>query len=261
MTKPSPNFRTLLTSVGQGEVVIPIINTYLWNPKFRGFTVKVGGFEERRPDGWFHPSEHPLWPERMLYYYLVEPNNLVKEPFDPHSTMAVTQGNFWHKFITTCLIDAGYLIPPPPDQEEHGFADEATGARGSVDGLTAEEVFEYKTMVGAKARKIAAGGPSDPQVIESFRALAPEYYAQGQEYMRISGYRCWRGIVHSLEYPFPMREITMKYDPFFANEIKQKYLRVRQAVADQRLPLPCCAPKSKQAAACIARQVCPIASM
>lgn len=594
----SPTFRRLLGGVTTGETIIPVVQAALWNPEFKSFDVKVRGFEVRPPDGWFHPSEHPLWPERMLYYYLTEPDKLKGEPFDPASTMAITQGNFWHSLIEQVLLEAGVW-----KAVEVGVEDADTGARGSMDGISDDEVGEFKclaldaevtmaggwttlakelmvgdlvvawsepescfvenrvaalgdngvqstvkvvtregrsvvvtsnhpfltqegwaeakdllpgtlvkvsgtyspsintpldpdeawflgvmvgdggctghdvrlsnvdsgiingvraivsrwgcdltnvgvsqdwricrtgqnntpnpvkrylmdaglwgqgswtktvpgvvwsggpeswieflsgyfdtdgrvaprpypqaiftsvnhallrecqemlaylsvrsslvkvnsfyrekpyvswrllvrdkksmnrfveimrlrsvkrvtltavanrqlvrhspvqegwdivscvvdmgeqptiavevegththvtggivthnTMRGARAAKIVKGSPDDPAVVESFRALVPEYYAQGQEYMRLSGYRRWRALIISLEYPFAMREVAMSFDHQYALAVRDKYMRVRQAVADQRSPQPCCAPLSKDAKVCPARLVCP----
>ncbi len=250
---PSPTFRKLLAGAASGEIIVPVIQAALWNPQFQSFTVQVQGFEDREPDGWFHPSTHPRWPERMLYYYLTEPSRLQGEPFDPASTMAVTQGQFWHSFVERVLLDAGVWT-----KVEVPFEDPETGSRGHVDGLSDTEIGEFKTMREMRARKIAKGAPDDPAVVESFRTLVPEYYAQGQEYMRISGYRRWRALILSLEYPFSFREVAMDYDHHFGGQIRDKYMRVRQAAADYRPPPPCCAPSSKEAKACPARLVCPV---
>lgn len=251
------NFRTVANSIANGEVLIPIIKSYLFNPKFPKFEVKIKGFVNRKPDGWFHPSTHPLWPERMLYYYLTAPDDFVSEPYDPISAMTVTQGQFWHAFLELCLLDCGYLkaanVP---------VSDPQVGSRGELDGETFDdEVYELKTMRTPKAQKIVQGAPDDPAVIASFRALMPNYYAQGQEYMRLSGHRKWRGLFLSPEWPFPMREIAMPYDELLAYQTKAKYLKVRQAVADQRVPMPCCNPWSKESKACPMRTVCPVGMM
>lgn len=249
----SPTFRKLVQGAVSGEIIVPVIQAALWSPEFKSFDVQVGGFVNRPPDGWFHPSEHPLWPERMLYYLLTAPDRLVSEPFDPMSTMAITQGNFWHSFIEKVLLEAGVWKAIEVEAVDH-----ETGARGSMDGVSDTEVGEFKTMRGARAAKIAKGAPDSPEVVDSFRALVPEYWAQGQEYMRLSGYRRWRAVILSLEYPFAMREVAMGYDHAFNHQTREKYMRVRQAVADQRLSMPCCAPASKEAQACPARLVCPM---
>ena len=103
--------------------------------------------------------------------------------------------------------------------------------------------------------------PDDPELQEAYRKMSEVYYAQAQEYMRLSGLRRHRTVVMSMEYPFEMAEIVLNYDHAFVQGITEKYRRVRQAVADHIPPQPCCAPRSKQSRACPARYVCPVASV
>lgn len=253
----------MLSAVDKGEVVIPIIRAALFDPTFKSFEVKVRGFEARPPDGYFHPSTHPLWEERMLYYYLAEPERLVGEDFDPHSVMAVTQGHFWHCFIEKVGKDCGlFLTEACPcgckNDVEYGYSDPETGARGHVDGRLVDEVFEFKTMRPAKVAKIPRLTPTDPELVEWYRLFQPGYHAQAQEYMRLSGYRRHRTLLLSLDWPYEMREIVIEADDYFAYAVKEKYLRVRQAAADKVPPMPCCAPGSKESQACTARLVCPM---
>lgn len=261
-----PAFRRVVKSAIGGEVLIPIIQSYLWNPKFPAITIRLPGFSVRPPDYWFHPSTHPLWPERLLYWYMKDPARLITEPFDPNSTMAVTAGSFWHDFHQQNLIAVGALRAREEpcgcgnrQCKEWYFEDPARRSRGHVDGLVIgnivglaeDEIFEYKTMHEAKMAKIAKGSPTDPEVLESFKRRCPEYYAQGQEYLRISGMRRWRAVIQQISYPFSMREIAMEFDPHFAASIRQKYERVLAALEAERAPMDCCALKD-----CPARTLC-----
>lgn len=258
------NFRRTLKAIDHGEVVAPIIRAALFDPDFKSFTVKVRGFEARPPDGWFHPSTHPLWSERRLYWYVVAPHHLALEPFDPHSVMAVTQGHFWHSFIEHVGKRAGLFQVSEPcscgckSAVERAFRDEETGSRGHVDGLLAEEIFEFKTMRPSKLSIFPSLGPLD--MAAWYAEHYPTYYGQAQEYMRLSGYRAHRTLILSMDYPYEMREILLPFDHGFAYEVAEKYRRVRQAVADKVMPMPCCAPGSTDAKACIARLICPVAS-
>lgn len=262
----SPNFRRLLAGASAGEKMVPIIRSALYDPNFRAFDVHIEGFSPRPPDGWFHPSTHPMVHERQLFYYLAEPDKQIPEVFDPNSTMAVTQGHFWHEFIQHVLLGVGALQRNPNPSPGRNAAEwfwkhERTRSRGHSDGLTQEEeIFEWKTMNSSRLRRIVEGPPDSLAVLDSFRKIAPEYFAQGQEYMRISGRRRWRAVLMAIEYPFPMREIVMDYDPLFAGSIGLKYERVLQAVEDGREPLPCCS-GGAAAKVCPARAVCPIASL
>jgi len=246
-------FRKLLTSLGQGEVVIPVIRAALFDPDFKDFEVKVRGFKPRPPDGYFHPSTHPLMGERMLYYYLAQPEKLIPEVMDIHSVMAVTQGHFWHSFIERVGKDCGLFTGV-----EVEFRCEETGAKGNMDATLEDEGFEFKTARPNKFREMPKGPPDDPDLLAWFQGYWPGYYAQGQEYMRLSGYRRHRMLFLCMDWPYEMREILVPYDPFFADRIATKYRRVRQAVADGREPMPCCFQGSKEARDCGARAICPV---
>jgi hypothetical protein len=229
---------------------------------------------KRVPDGWFHPSTHPLWPERLLYWYASRPGSMVSEPMDPIGTQAVTQGNFWHAFIQTIGIEDGWLRVMSPkaktahDRAEYWVEDQALGTGGSLDGVLdpttltveSEEGFEIKTMVNAKLRKCPKAPPMSDEKIEWFRESCPEYYAQAMEYLRMSGYARQRILLTSVEYPYPKVEICLPFDRHYSSQIAEKYRRVRQAVAEGRLPEPCCGYFDGHIQqVCPARTVCPIA--
>lgn len=267
MTTAKPAFRRMINGMSGGEVLKPIIEAYLYDPKFPSFSIDIEGWKPKPPDGWFHPSTHPLMDERVLYHYLAHPKSLIPEVFDLTSTMTVTQGHFWHEFIQMVGLDSGFLLPSPTptpgrNLAEWGFSHPETLSRGHVDGVTNsvmcsdEEIFEFKTMRGPKAAKIATGRPDMREVQDSFKALVPGYYAQAQEYLRISGRRRWRAIILSLEWPFPMREIVLDADPFFQHEIAAKYRRVIEAVRINQTPISCCGKFSD----CIARGICSVAA-
>lgn len=271
----SLNFRRAIAGAARGEVIIPVLRAALWQPNLKSFDITLPDFSPRKPDGWFHPSEHPLWPERMLYWYALDPANIEPEPFDPHSTMAVTQGHFWHEFIQKVGVDQGILREPSAcacgrKHREWYVEDGVLKSRGHMDGVVnsevasvdLDEVFEFKTMRPSRFRKLPQNvDPTNQELLTAWRAMVPEYYAQAQEYLRMSGYRRHRTLVLSMEYPFDMMEIVVDFDHGFAHDVEEKYRRVRQAVADHTMPEPCCAPGSKTSKTCPARLVCPIAAM
>jgi hypothetical protein len=255
------NFKKMLAGTLSQEVLSPLLRSYLFDPNFPAVEFAIPSWVNRPPDGWFHPSTHTTWPERMLQFYLTHPNELVAEPFDPASVMAIVQGNLWHEFIQACLMDMKVLTGV-----EVKIEDRKTMARGSMDGVTNaatlpianDEVFEFKTTNPMRLNKLGKGLPNSMEVVDSFKDNFFQYYLQGQEYMRISGYRRWRGLFLGLVYPFPMREVVMDYDEAVGSMLRDRYLRVLDAVKGGRLLEPCCAPRSKEAKVCPAREVCPV---
>jgi hypothetical protein len=257
-TRLTPNFRAHLKDASRGLLVKPLLTGYLYDAKFPDFSINfVNHSMNRPPDGWFHPSTHPLWTERQLFWYLTKPDEMVPEIKDYMGTLAVTLGTAMHGFVQNCLGPRGVGVMT---EAEVYCEDAEAGSRGSMDGLLefqgkAPLGLEFKTSTPLKLRKL------DDFDLETYRQKWPDYYAQNQEYLRMTGLIGMVVLFMSLSYPFEMREIYVPFDPFFANETRQKYLRVRQAVADQREPDPCCSIRSTMARACPAREVCEIGRM
>ena len=264
MTKASPNFTKTLASIGRNEVVVPALRNALWNPNFKPFTITVDGFSERPPDGWFHPSVHPLWNEMMLYYYLDNYEQMIREPFDPSSTLAVTAGTFFHTFVQNVLVEENVLELQPevcdcghrhPERAEVYLVDEASKSRGHSDGVVFDgSGFEFKTMNPNKMSRIPKGGPTDVDVLDWFKTKCRDYYGQAQEYLRMSGRERMIVVILQLTYPFEMREIHVPYDRPYAYGIRDKYMRVLQAIADQQPPRCQCVPR--EVSGCPMRGVC-----
>lgn len=256
------SFTKMVKSLDSGELIIPHLRLGLYRPDFEPITITVEAPQDRPPDGYFHPSTHPTWPERMLYWYLREPDKIIAEPLETMGVMAVTQGNFWHELIGAVGMRGGIF-----EGVEVFVQDPATKARGSMDWAlslpignpTFKAVGEFKTINPMRARKIPRGGPSEPMVVEAFRLEFPVYYAQAQEYMRLSGLKRWVGVFLIMQYPFEMREIHVPFDELFAYRVAAKYHNVLEAVARDEMPQPCCGPGSAEAKVCFARTVCPIA--
>lgn len=248
---PTPTFTNIIKGARRNEKLLPVIDTYLQEGLFPSFDIHVRGKERRLPDDWFHPSTHPLWPEKQLYWYLKEPTKLILEKLDPLGTQATIAGNFWHSFMEVCLMDAGII-----KATEVPVEDLETGSRGAMDGILEDEAWEFKTMNSMKLNKLTRGSPDDPDVQAHWRKMSPQYYAQAQEYMRLSGYQTVRFLIMPTEYPYGKREVVIPYDKPFAIGVRDKYLRVRQAVADQRPPRDCCGTESVQGKSCPARNLC-----
>lgn len=247
MSAHSPAFRRGLASIKRGEILIPPLRAYLMNPDFEEFTVTVKGMGQREPDYHFHPSQHPGASEMALWLWMVRPEILLDEPLDDSSMLAVTVGKIWHDLIEGILMDMGLLTA-----QEVFVEDPETKARGNMDGIVVPsvysetgEIFEFKTAKADLVRKVDS--------VETYIQMYPGYYLQAIEYMRLSGYRRERVVMMALSYPYEMREFVIEYDMDLANQIRDKYMRVLQAVADGRPPMCSgCGIKSD----CPARGVC-----
>jgi hypothetical protein len=266
-----------------GLVMAPVLNAYLYEAKFpERFSLtfhRAGG--QRKPDGYFHPSTHPLMTARQLYYYLTEPERIVPEQLAYESRMAVTMGTAVHGFIQMCLLDAGVLIKPTGtcvacgrehgtrknQCDEHGAMDAELRSRGHMDGVTQIDApgalwvpgmggFEFKSTNPKKM--IGVQGHDLEWMLDWFKKKCPDYYAQVQEYMRITGLRQFIVIFLAMGYPWTPYEIQVPYDADYANRTAAKYALVRKHVEMGVPPEACCAVRSKEARNCFARRVCPV---
>lgn len=248
MAGNSVNFQTGMKSIVRGDIMIAPLRSYLSSPTFKGFDLKVRGIGERSPDYHFHPSEHPPWPVRALWLWMVAPTLIHREPRDPTSTLAMTAGSIWHEVIERSLLDIGLLVT-----NEVSFSDKKLRSRGHADGLvkahsgqeSPEELFELKTMKDMILRNI--------HTIDEFIAKYPGYHVQANEYMRMSGYRKMRFLIMALTFPFEMKEFVLPYDHALAHAVEAKYTEVHQSIADRRVPLCSACPKTIH---CAARPVC-----
>jgi hypothetical protein len=254
---PNPQFKRMASQVGNGLILTPILQNYLNSAKYpQEFSITFrnhGG--ERAPDNWFHPSTHPLVDARKLYYYLTAPDEIDNEPLEYMGAFSTTMGTAIHGFVQMCLKDAGVLV-----DDEVFVSDDETGSRGSMDGvlslpIVGEAGFEFKT---SNAMKLS--GLNDNDVI-TFAKKWPVYYAQVQEYMRLSGLRQFVVLFLSMGYPWTMKEILVKFDQGMASMIESKYRAVREAVKTGEVPPQCCSPFSKEAKACPMRFACPVGKM
>lgn len=260
-----PQFTNVLNLVADENLRIkPILHSYFIGGKFPDrWTVAFEKQQQRKPDGWFHPSTHPLMTDRQLYYYLTEPDRWAAEEFGYDSWMSVLMGTAMHDFVEMALTDLGVLQRPegacpacgraqPSECSEWGFVHEATRTRGHMDGrIDATTGFEFKTTRGMNLRNFHDG---DIGYIREHHAV---YYAQAQEYMRISGLREQVLLFMGFGYPWDMREVTIPYDEVFAYAMERKYTAVLRAADRREPPDQCCNIGSPQSKICPAL-TCPV---
>jgi hypothetical protein len=282
-TTLSPAFRRMADMVDTKLVLKPLVESYLMEARFPDkfdVTFHKAGVA-RKPDDWFHPSTHPLWEARQLFYYLTAPDLMEVETLSYESRMAITMGTAVHGFVEMCIRDAGYMLPlvgtcPACERphgtkkgqcDEYGVRDDSVGVRGHMDGALKlalsgvrwqaahPGVLEFKTSNPNKARGLVDND------LDMFREKWPQYYAQVQDYLEASGMRQAIVLIAVLGFPWKLIEIQVEYDPAFVFDLRRKYSLVRDHQKMGTPPDACCAPMSKQAKSCPARAACPIGRM
>lgn len=272
--QPNINFARMADQVANDLVLRPLIESYLVNRKFPpvfNVTFRDEG-KERKPDGFFHPSSHPMLPERQLFYYMTQPEAWIPEDLAYENVMAILMGTAWHSFIQMCMIDAGILIKPKgtcvacgrehgtrkAECDEFGVLDPVLKRRGHMDGILeisgwGRGLLEFKTI-----NPKAILGLTDNN-LEWLIERHLDYYLQMQDYLEMTGMA--KGIIlfAVLGFPWKLVEIEVPFDHVRAEALKAKYATVRKHVALGVAPDACCGPRSKESKECPARGVCPIA--
>lgn len=228
---------------------MPKLRQLLYDPVFTSFTVQVEGMDKRRePDGWFHPSTHPTWAERQLYYYLTEPKKLREDPFEQEGALAVTAGSFFHDVIQHICLENDLLraFPSCPCGLDHNAAelyleDPEARTRGHSDGVWAEtnDGLEIKTAHPSIVDGMNSV-PFGPERLSHYMEKKPGYYLQNQEYLRMSGRDRMLVLFVATSYPFSMAEVHVPFDRVTAYRLREKYLRVLDAAESGRVPMECC---------------------
>jgi hypothetical protein len=278
MTKPTPAFRRMADMIKKDLVLVPLIEGYLRLAKFPkvfDVTFRDEG-KDREPDGFFHPSSHPMWPERMLFYYLTQPEALLPEDIAYENRMAMIMGTAVHSFIEACMIHAGILLKPKgtcvacgrkhgngkDECPEWGALDPVLGRRGHMDGILeigmaewGRGLFEFKTI----NPKACFG--LEHHSLDWLRTKHLDYYAQVQDYLDMTGMQRAIIVFCVLGFPWRLVEIEVPYDHQFVTALKAKYARVREHEAEATLPDACCAIGSKESKVCPARLACPVGRM
>jgi len=267
-TTPGMLFKTLINEGDNDARLVPILAGYLQRGDLPNpFRVKVrGGSGDVGPDDYFHPSGHPLLHERQLYLYLTDPGAWVREPLGYIGRMSTLMGSVMHEIVETALTDCGYLIKPkgicvacgktqPKECREHGAIDHELRSRGHMDGRLRydgrEWGFEFKTAIPFSLKDVRNND------VEQFKAKWPKYYAQVQEYMRMTKLNGYVVIFMAMGNPWTLKEFHIDYDPFHVSQVAAKYSRVREFVKRGVMPDACCSAGSAQSKICPATS-CPV---
>jgi len=248
--KPSVAFQRGIANLNDGLILKPLLEA-----RFMAgdglpdqFSVHFRNEGQRKPDGWFHPSEHPSWGARKLWLYRRYYEQMVARTFDMQGQMNVTVGNAIHGLLQSILDDMGILVG-----EEVALSDEDTHARGSADGILDIDNFRYLLEIKTSSKNnLWSCVDLD---IAYFRDTWPGYYLQVQEYLRLSGLRKAIVLFFGLGHPWPMVEYHVE-----ANDALHRDLREKFTIANEweDMPEPCCGAGSKEARSCAMRNVCPV---
>jgi hypothetical protein len=253
-----PVFRGVAEHAAEGCLVKPLWHQFVQDPglifKFELSVVKP---TPRRPDGWFHASQHPLATARELYQYLTHPpEKWIPPPMDYAMALSAMFGTMTHTVFKAMLEELGVMVPLPPgpcvacgrprrprgarpdDQrycDEHGAIHAETRSRCHMDSILN---YGARGTFGFDLKTIRPFGLKDVKDMDEqvFREKWPKYWAQMQECMRMSGLRRYIVFFLGLGIPWDTREFHVPFDPAFAAQTEAKYRRVIDH-ADREVPI------------------------
>jgi hypothetical protein len=240
--------RTAAKFAAEGCLVKPLLLQFFQDETISfDFRLKTEWTRNREPDGWFHASSHPSMTEDELVAYLTLPQK--REPMTYVGTMSTLFGSVVHAVVRSSLDQMGVLVPLPPGDcitcghprsgksacYEHGALDKATHSRGHLDGILSLGRDGVRGLDIKTIKMWGTYGLKDAPDMDLayFRQTWPKYYAQGQDYMRMTGLRQFIVFFMALGNPWEMREYHFNYDHEFAFGIETRYRNAlrRAAVA------------------------------
>ena len=226
-----------------GCLVKPLWHQFILDPTADvEIDVRVRRPMPRAADGRFHASQHPLATPLELYQWMTGAGEI--EQMGYVSRASVMFGSLAHGVFEAFLDWTGCSVPLPagncpscarPYRQrrsqrsdrycgEHGFMHEPTRSSCHLDAILdfgqGHSGFDLKTI-----HQFGLRGVRDMDA-EAFRAKWPEYWAQGQECMRISGLRKYVFLFFTMGNPWDTREFHFGYDEDHNAQIELKYLRV-----------------------------------
>ena len=254
-----PVLTTMSEQAAEGCLVKPLFYQWVMDPQVNiDLTFRVQRPVRRRPDGWFHASQHPLATPRQLWQWMARPERHEREVMDYTSLMSVMFGSLSHAVIERFLADMGVAVPLPEGDcpacgrpylprgrrqtadyrycEEHGAADQETRSRCHMDSVLdfrdgmGQRGFDFKSIYSMGFRGTKAKPAIRDMDADQFREWKPGYFAQMQECMRLTGLRHYIVFFLTLGNPWDTREFHFDYDPEFAARTREKYLGVLSCI-------------------------------
>ena len=236
--------RTAAKFAASGCVLKPLLINFFMDPANSfDFSIPLASgpdLGDRPHDGWFHSSTHPSLTEAELVAYLTVPQKRTAPTYV--GRMSMLFGTLTHGVVRSALNQMGVTVPVPPGPcpvchlprvgrpscEEHAAIDPSTHSRGHLDGiLKIGKGYDLKTikMYGSYGLKDA------PDMdLAYFMATWPKYYAQAQDYMRLTGLREFIVLFMVLGNPWEFREYHIPYDSAYCLGIETRYKNaLRQA--------------------------------
>lgn len=197
-------------------------------------------------DGFFHPSTHPFWGERRLFlaFHPKYQGEAIHQARTVTGEMTLSMGSALHGVIQAQFEMAGVLRP---ENVEYEYINEEHHCRGRIDfildmpnGTTLP--VELKTM--------------NSYSFKNLEVIKDSWDAQLSMALDNSGHDTGVLLVMEAGWPYTMREFKVNRNDELLSRTYEKFDRVRDALEDDVMPAPCCAPESAEMKECPWRYFC-----
>jgi hypothetical protein len=248
------SYRSIFSSLADKDLLLPYLKAAIRSASWpESYTITVDSSPYYGTgDGYFHPSTHAVSTafnnaDARYLYYRFHPehrDHLVFDERDTQAEMTMAMGSALHAVIQTQFQMAGILRP---ENVEVDYLIKEHHVRGRIDMIVDHPaegplVTEFKTI--------------NSRSFDSQHTIKPEWDAQLSLALHATGYPY--GVLLALEsgYPYRFREYRVPRNDELLSSIFARFDHVRESIALNRPPDPCCALGSPQMTKCPARTQC-----
>jgi len=244
-------FSAILKRLEKNEMILPTLQNQLLADDWPdSYTIDSGPYyglnSDGTPDGYFHPSSHPMLGARELYYRFHPDYRDLLVPERTTSTRTVTLGihSAAHAMIQTQMLRTGLVRK---ENVEWEYRDEVNKVRGRIDFI-----FDHSSA-GPLVVEFKGQNPYHFRKLES-----PKPAWEAQLSLGLDNYGTNVGVllVMEMSYPFTFKEFRVEKNTALLEEIYAKFRYVREAIKENKPPRHCCAEDSDTANKCEARFQC-----
>lgn len=253
-------FDNILRQLADKQIILPILENQMRADDWpESFTVTVdsspyyGLNADGSPDGYFHPSTHPMRTARQLYYefHPEHRKSIEHEPFSLQRLMTLSVGTSIHAILQTQMQMTGLV---GEDDLEVEYINREHHVRGRAD-MVVHHPTEGPVMVEIKTRNSRRFDTTTIETMPSWQAqLSLACHNLSEQYDHDFRY----GILLMAEsgWPFRLKELRVERNDRLLDEIYRKFDFVRESIAQNTPPPLCCGYDSPEMRGCHARHAC-----
>ena len=243
------SFAKILKSLAENkELVVPWLESALLADNWpESYQIKIDSSPYYgHGDGYFHPSTHSLMGARELYYrfHPATRDKIIAERRSLQSHMTLAMGSALHGVVQTQLEMAGLCNPEDIEVE---YVNKEHHVRGRIDFIVNHPDGQ---RIPCEMKTQNTFGFNKQETIKE------TWDAQLSLALDNSGFSFGVLLVLESGFPYRMKEFTVPRNDALLSSIYSKFDYVRECIALDTPPKPCCPLDSQQMTKCPARFSC-----